>query len=253
MTLFCIRNKPSLTKNIGDLTVKTWHRFCTPLQLEMIKKILIVDDEPRILRLLCLRMGKSYNPFPASDGSQAVEMAASLIPDLIIMDIAMPGMNGLEACRLIRQNPKTTAIPMLAASARVFHKDITVIQNSGFDDVIMKPFSYKDLVPHIEALLKGKVTNQLPSPSILASTTWQQFQCASHLQITEIDRSESIGPANCQRCQADEVSYHVTSDLLDVKVCYLCAHLARELETATLLAPKTKLPTWRQARRTERL
>ena len=216
----------------------------------MSKKILIVEDEPHILRLLCLRMRRSYNPFPASGGNQAVEMSASLIPDLIIMDIAMPGMNGLEACRLIRQNPKTTAIPMLAASARVSYKDITEMQNSGFDDVIMKPFSYKDLVPHVEALLNGKVTNQLPSPSILASTTWQQLQYASHLRITEIDRSESIVPGNCQRCQADEASYHVTSNLLDVKVCSVCAHLARELETVTLLAPKTRLPTWRQARRT---
>lgn len=71
------------------------------------------------------------------------------------------------------------------------------------------------------------------------------------MQIREIDRSQPGLPAKCQRCSADEVSYHVFSDLLDMKVCGMCAHIARELETVTQLAPKlpVKVPTWRQARR----
>ena len=127
----------------------------------MKKRILVVEDEPHILRLLCLQMSKTYRPLPASNGNQAVELAASEIPDLIMMDIAMPGMDGLEACRLIRDNPETRQIPMLAATARVSRRELEEIQNSGFDDVIMKPFGYKDLVPHIKALLRMKE----PKPS----------------------------------------------------------------------------------------
>ena len=71
------------------------------------------------------------------------------------------------------------------------------------------------------------------------------------MHIREIDRSEPGLPERCQRCSADEVSYHVFSEVLDMKVCGMCAHIARELETVTQLAPKFpgRLPTWRQARR----
>lgn len=71
------------------------------------------------------------------------------------------------------------------------------------------------------------------------------------MYIKEIDKSQVGVPTNCQRCQADQVSYHVFSDVMDMKVCGICAHIARELETVTQLAPRfpTRLPTWRQARR----
>jgi len=210
----------------------------------MKKKILIAEDEPHILRLLCLQVRKSYHPFPVSNGNQAVELAVSEIPDLIIMDISMPGMDGLEACRLIRENPKTAAIPMLAATARVSSRDMQEIHDSGFADVIQKPFGYKDLAPHIEALLGMKEPSPLPSQPVARGK--------SQIRITEIESSETGIPVNCQRCQAGEVSYHVSSHLLDVMVCSRCAHIARDVTTITLLAPKRRppmWPTWRRAKR----
>ena len=76
------------------------------------------------------------------------------MPDLIVMDIMMPRMNGLQAARLIRDNPKTGSIPMLASTAKISHTDTKECLESGFNDHIAKPFTAKQLASCIEKLLK---------------------------------------------------------------------------------------------------
>ncbi len=120
----------------------------------MKKKILIVDDNPVVNKTLQILLEPRYETIPAMDGKQAVEFAATQLPDLILMDIIMPVMNGHQATRLIRQNPKTQSIPILAVTAldgQIYEEECF---QSGCDDHIAKPFLAEDLFPCIEKLLK---------------------------------------------------------------------------------------------------
>ena len=119
----------------------------------MKKKILIVEDNPAVNKALQLLLEPRYETILAMDGKQAVDIATTQKPDLILMDIIMPEMNGYHATRLIRQNPKTSSIPILAVTAlegRIYEEKGF---QSGCDDYIAKPFLAEDLVPCIEKLL----------------------------------------------------------------------------------------------------
>jgi len=121
----------------------------------MKQKILIVEDNPDLISILQLQLKiQGYETILAVNGKQAVDMATAQLPDLIVMDIMMPQMNGLEATRLIRQNPKTRSIPILAATAKITTADKEECLQSGCNDHIAKPFTTKELVSRIEKLLK---------------------------------------------------------------------------------------------------
>ncbi len=120
---------------------------------QMKKKILIVEDNPAVNKALQFLLEPRYETIPATDGKQAVDIAAAQLPDLILMDIIMPVMNGYQATRLIRQNPKTHSIPILAVTALDGPKYEEECLQSGCDDHIAKPFTTEDLFPCIEKLL----------------------------------------------------------------------------------------------------
>jgi len=117
------------------------------------RKILIVDDNQELVRALQLLL-KNYALILAETGKQAVEMAFTLEPDLILMDIIMPEMDGLEATRMIRQNPKTRSMPILAITAGVSNSIEDECSQAGCDDFISKPFTIEELGSRIEKLLK---------------------------------------------------------------------------------------------------
>ena len=117
------------------------------------KKILIVDDNQELVRERQLLL-KNYALILAESGKQAVEMAFTLEPDLILMDIIMPEMDGLEATRMIRQNPKTRSMPILAITAGVSNSIEDECSQAGCDDFISKPFTIEELGSRIEKLLK---------------------------------------------------------------------------------------------------
>jgi len=126
-----------------------------PRHHQMKKKILIVDDSPDLICILqVLLKNKGYDTVQATNGMQAVDIAAAQLPDLIVMDIMMPQMNGLQAARLIRENPKTCSIPILASTAKMSHADMQECLESGFNDHIAKPFTSTQLASRIEKLLK---------------------------------------------------------------------------------------------------
>ncbi len=120
----------------------------------MKNKILIAENDPSLNELLQLGLKDSYDTISATNGKQTVDMAATQLPDLILMDIMMPEMDGLEATRLIRQNPKTRSIPILAVTARGGRINEEEYLQSGCDDFIAKVFTVEQLVPRIEKLLK---------------------------------------------------------------------------------------------------
>ncbi len=134
----------------------------------MKKKILIVDDDPYMCRILRAHFEQlGYDSILAVNGKEAVDMATSQLPDLIVMDIMLPVMDGLQATHLIRENPKTQSIPILAVTAKTSLKDKEDCIQSGCDDVIDKPFTSKQLTSFIEKLL-GQNSNQSIFPSKLS-------------------------------------------------------------------------------------
>ena len=119
----------------------------------MRNKILIVDDNSDLLDVLQQGL-KQYDLILAENGKQAVEIAYTLHPDLILMDLMMPEMDGPQAIGLIRQNLKTHSIPILAISADFITNIKEECSRIGCDDFIAKPFTFTQLGFRIEKLLK---------------------------------------------------------------------------------------------------
>ena len=121
----------------------------------MKKKILLVEDNPATVDIVQTELEfLGYDSIVAENGNKAVDMAASQMPDLIMMDISLPKMDGLEATSLIRNNPKTKSIPIIAATARALPGDREKCLEGGCDDYIAKPFTHKELGAAIKKLLK---------------------------------------------------------------------------------------------------
>ncbi len=137
--------------------VTAWHPFCEPFPKKrphMKKKILIVEDNQELIKVLRLLLKKkSYEIYLALNGEQGVAMATTKRPDLIIMDIVLPEMDGLRATDLIRKNPMTRSIPILAVTGEVNGNGQEECLQSGCHDFIAKPFTFEYLLPHIEKLL----------------------------------------------------------------------------------------------------
>lgn len=118
-------------------------------------KILIVDDEPDILEFMQYNLEKEgFEVFLASSGKQALEVAKQELPDLIILDVMMPGMDGMETCRELRSDPRLRDTIIAFLTAR--NEDYSQIAGfeSGADDYIAKPIKPRVLISRIKALLK---------------------------------------------------------------------------------------------------
>ena len=121
----------------------------------MKKKILIVDDEPYLIDIqeqIIKREG--HDCVTAQSGRQAVDVAAAELPDLILLDISLPDMGGLEVARLIRQNPETQSTPIIAVTGETSLQQKDECLEAGFSDYITKPFKPKQLASSIRKLLK---------------------------------------------------------------------------------------------------
>lgn len=119
------------------------------------QKILIVDDEPDILELIAYNLKKEgYQIFLASNGQEGVSIAKKVQPDLIILDIMMPKMDGIEACRLMRAIPEFKNTFMVFLTARSEEYSEIAGFNVGADDYIAKPIKPRALVSRINAILR---------------------------------------------------------------------------------------------------
>ena len=103
--------------------------------------ILAVDDQPQNLRLLdAVLSPRGYQVVTATSGEQAVEKLGETVPDLVLLDIVMPGIDGYEVCRRIRSNPATDFLPVVMITASGDQEKISAIQ-AGADDFVSKPFN----------------------------------------------------------------------------------------------------------------
>lgn len=120
----------------------------------MIKKILIVDDEIETLRLISIALRRQgMQVITANNGSQALELAFSEAPNLIILDIMMPDINGFEVVKRLKKDEKTRDIPVLIFSARNQSSDKVTGYESGADDYLTKPIHPAELISHVKTLL----------------------------------------------------------------------------------------------------
>ena len=129
-------------------------------------KILVVDDEIYIVHILDFSLGmEGYEVVTALDGEQALEKLKSDKPDLIVLDIMMPKLDGYEVCKAIKSSPETRQIPVILLSAKGRNVDQKLGFDVGADDYITKPFSPRKLVERINQLLGQAVTERPTSSS----------------------------------------------------------------------------------------
>jgi two-component system cell cycle response regulator DivK len=117
-------------------------------------KILVVEDHPANMKLAVLLLQKAgYSVLSAMDGKAGLAIAQTEQPDLILMDIQLPGMDGLAATALLKQNLATRAIPVIALTALAMISDEDRCRNAGCDGYISKPLRYQELLAEIKAQL----------------------------------------------------------------------------------------------------
>ncbi|MBI4343141.1 MAG: response regulator [Candidatus Omnitrophica bacterium] len=118
-------------------------------------KILIVDDEKTIVETIRYNLEKAgFRTLTAADGQRALELAQRELPDLITLDVMLPEHDGFEVCRLLRQDPRTKRIPVILLTVKNEESDKIVGLELGADDYMTKPFSPKELVARIKAILR---------------------------------------------------------------------------------------------------
>src|SRR5450432_2202504 len=109
--------------------------------------ILIVEDNERNLKLVRdVLQVKGYTTLEAITGEEGVRLATEHKPDLVLMDIQLPGISGIDALRIMRANPETAAIPVIAVTASVMQQDRRLITEAGFDAYVGKPISLKEFM-----------------------------------------------------------------------------------------------------------
>ena len=121
----------------------------------MLAKVLVIDDEKDIVSLLRYHLEKAgFQCLEGMDGAAALRQVREHHPDLLILDLMLPGMDGLEICRHLRQDAATARLPILMLTAKVEEVDRVVGLEVGADDYVVKPFSPRELVARVRAILR---------------------------------------------------------------------------------------------------
>ncbi len=130
--------------------------------------ILIVEDEEDILELVHYNLVREgYHVFGVTSGEDGLNKARSDLPDLVVLDLMLPGVDGLEVCKLLKQDPKTRHIPVVMLTAKGEEADIVAGLELGADDYVTKPFSPKVLIARIRAVLRRKAKEAVEDASVI--------------------------------------------------------------------------------------
>jgi len=141
--------------------------------------ILVVDDEEVLRETLVYHLELAgYQVHVASDGPTALEAVQSLLPDLLILDLMLPGLDGLEVCRRVRQQPATAMLPILMLTAMGEEIDKVVGLEMGADDYLTKPFGLRELLARVRALLRRSRTLE-STPTVALSEKKTEMETLS--------------------------------------------------------------------------
>ena len=120
-------------------------------------KILVVDDEPSIVEVVQYNLKKAgFRVITASDGQAGLQRCRAEEPDLVLLDLMLPKVDGLEVCRILKQDPKTRHIPIIMVTVKAEETDRVVGLELGADDYVTKPFSPRELVARVKAVLRRR-------------------------------------------------------------------------------------------------
>lgn len=134
----------------------------------MKQKILVVDDEPEAVELVEFNLKQAgYEVVTAADGAEALKKTRALLPSLIVLDLMLPEMDGLEVCKMLRRDPATAAVPIVMLTAKAAEIDRVLGLELGADDYLTKPFSPRELVLRVKKLLT-RGTGKTEEPETLA-------------------------------------------------------------------------------------
>lgn len=130
----------------------------------MKEKILIVEDEKDIVKMLDYNLKKEgFRTLSAHDGEDALDLVNREHPDIVILDLMLPGMDGLEVCKALKKESKTASIPIIMLTAKSQESDKVIGLELGADDYVTKPFSPRELIARIKAVLRRiKEKDKLP-------------------------------------------------------------------------------------------
>ena len=155
------RSPPSRGRRPGDGAQSGYTFLCNE---KMIKhKILVVDDDRKIVELMRLYLEKNgYRVLTAYDGLNALDLARQWRPDLILLDLLLPGMDGLDVCRILQTE---SGVPIIMLTAKTTDEDKLVGLELGADDYVTKPFNPREVMARVRAVLRraGKEANQGPA------------------------------------------------------------------------------------------
>ncbi len=135
-----------------DPVFNNLQRITTPMAA---KKILVIEDEPDIRKLVHYNLAQErFAVLEAEDGEKGLKLIQREKPHLVILDLMLPGLSGLELCRWLREHPETARIPILMLTAKAGEADRIVGLEMGADDYLTKPFSPRELVARVKAILR---------------------------------------------------------------------------------------------------
>ncbi len=155
-------------------------------------KILFADDEPKIRMFIRANLeARDYEVYLADNGEEAVEKTASVLPDIVILDVNMPGMDGIEACRRIRE---WADMPIIILSVRGEEKDKVRALDEGADDYVTKPFGMEELLARIRVAIR-RSSSVLPVTSIVFNTDDLEIDLAKQVvkkkgKVIKLTRTE---------------------------------------------------------------
>jgi two-component system phosphate regulon response regulator PhoB len=131
--------------------------------------ILVIDDEKDLIDLVRYNLEKEgFDVIAASDGQSGLEVASRHAPDLVVLDLMMPGIDGLQICQRLRADPRTARMPVIMLTAKATEADRIVGLELGADDYITKPFSPREVVARVKAVLR-RAASQHDQPAVIRS------------------------------------------------------------------------------------
>lgn len=214
-------------------------------------KILIVDDEVNIRELVRFNLDKAgYTVVEASDGDHAVTMARLDKPDLVILDLMLPGIDGLEVCRLLKGQRETSGIPIIMLTAKNEEIDKIIGLELGADDYMTKPFSARELVARVKAVLRRSRKDGATSGELLIGglrlnfSRYEAFLGKDRLELTPKEYEllkllvTNLGKVYTREQLLEKVwgyEYFGDTRTVDVHVRHLRAKLGCDTETADLI------------------
>lgn len=157
------------------------------------EKILIVDDEEHIIELIKFNLeNNGYKVICANNGNDAVKLAKSEIPQLVLLDLMLPGLDGYDVCREIRKDPSISTVPVIMITAKGEEIDKILGLELGADDYITKPFSIREMMARVKAMLRRAKTQYHDDTYAIADINidFQKHEVIKHNKKVELTLKE---------------------------------------------------------------